>query len=78
MIINFLLLIVGWFTILSLYRLLFHPLSEYSGPNLAAMTSYYETYLDCLRGGMFSKRIDELHKQYGTSAQTLSHPRINN
>ncbi|KAL8913295.1 MAG: hypothetical protein Q9171_001859 [Xanthocarpia ochracea] len=56
---------VGWFTILSMYRLFFHPLSECAGPNLAAMTGWYETVFDCLRGGMFSKRIDELHKQYG-------------
>lgn len=51
---------------LVLYRLFFHPLYSYPGPRLAAATGWYETYYDCLRGGKFSKHIDELHEEYGT------------
>ncbi|KAL8729522.1 MAG: hypothetical protein Q9166_004694 [cf. Caloplaca sp. 2 TL-2023] len=29
------------------------------------MTGWYETYFDCLRGGRFSKHIDDMHKRYG-------------
>ena len=57
--------ITGSLTALALYRVFFHPLSQFPGPRLAAITGWYETYFDCLCGGTFSKHVDDLHGQYG-------------
>ena len=47
------------------YRLYLHPLAGVPGPKLAALTSWYEFYYDCVLGGKYCFKIDELHKQYG-------------
>jgi hypothetical protein len=52
-------------TLVVLYRLLLHPLASIPGPNIAAATALYEFYYDCILGGKFSFKIDDLHKQYG-------------
>lgn len=50
---------------LAINRLTWHPLAEFPGPKLAAITGWYETYYDCFLLGKFSNHIDELHKIYG-------------
>ena len=50
---------------LATYRLLFHPLSKFPGPNLAAITRYYEAYYDIVKDGQYTFKIAELHKKYG-------------
>ena len=50
---------------LVIYRLFFHPLSKVPGPKLAAVSRLYDFYYDCVRGGKFVFKIEELHKQFG-------------
>ncbi|KIK62787.1 hypothetical protein GYMLUDRAFT_41681 [Collybiopsis luxurians FD-317 M1] len=50
---------------LALYRLLFHPLREYPGPALAALTEGYEAYYNIIKGGNLVAQYEKLHKQYG-------------
>lgn len=52
---------------LVVYRLYISPLAKFPGPKLAAATQWYETYYEMFYngGGMFTKRIKEMHEQYG-------------
>lgn len=49
----------------AIYRLYFHPLSKVPGPKLAALSRLYDFYYDCILGGKFVFKIEDLHKQYG-------------
>lgn len=42
-----------------------HPLSRIPGPKLAAATYFPEFYYDVVRFGGYTKKIKELHAQYG-------------
>ncbi|KAK4496736.1 hypothetical protein PRZ48_012719 [Zasmidium cellare] len=46
-------------------RLLFHPLSRFPGPKLAAWTSNYEFYYDVVLGGQYTFLLKALHDKYG-------------
>lgn len=50
---------------LYLYRLFLHPLAEFPGPKLAAISNWYEFYWDVVQQGKFTEHIQTLHKQYG-------------
>jgi hypothetical protein len=54
-----------YLTILSIYRLFFHPLSKIPGPRHAALTHWYQFYYDVTLRGRFPWYISDLHKQYG-------------
>lgn len=52
--------------LLSIYRLLFHPLRSFPGPRLAALSYWYEFYYDVSPNhGRFIFHILDLHKVYG-------------
>ena len=54
------------FTII-IYRLWLHPLSNFPGPRLAAVSSLYSFYFNVVRGGLFIWEIQRMHRQYGKS-----------
>lgn len=57
--------IVAYYASLALYRLFLHPLAQFPGPKLAAISRYYEAYYDLILSGQYTPKIAELHKQYG-------------
>ena len=46
-------------------RLFFHPLADFPGPRLAAVTSFYKTYYEVVKGGEMLQQIEYLHSRYG-------------
>jgi hypothetical protein len=49
----------------ALYRVTLHPLAQFPGPILAALTYKYEFYFDGIKGGQYTKEIARLHQIYG-------------
>jgi len=58
---------VTYSTLLSIYRLYFHPLAHFPGPKLAAATRWYQFYFEIIKqpGRQFMFEIDRMHAQYG-------------
>ncbi|KAK2733102.1 hypothetical protein FQN57_002313 [Myotisia sp. PD_48] len=67
--ISFFLCLLG----LGVYRYSFHPLARFPGPKLAALSSAYAFYYDCILGGKFVFKIQELHEQYGPIIRITPH-----
>ncbi|KAI0120912.1 cytochrome P450 [Hypoxylon sp. NC0597] len=57
--------IVAYYGTLVFYRLFLHPLAQYPGPRLAAISRWYEAYYDVVLGGQYTSKIAELHRIYG-------------
>lgn len=57
--------VLGGLLSVAIYRLFFHPLATVPGPKLAALSRLYDFYYDCILGGKFSFKIEELHDIYG-------------
>ncbi len=55
----------GLAALVVIYRVFFHPLSRIPGPKFAAVSRVYDFYYDCVLGGKFAFKIEDLHKQYG-------------
>lgn len=47
------------------YNLFFHPLRHIPGPRLAAATYLPEFYYDVIKSGRYTRRIQQMHQQYG-------------
>lgn len=52
-------------TYIALWRLYRHPLVQFPGPKLAALTGWYTTYYDLLKGGSMVEQLEVLHRRYG-------------
>jgi hypothetical protein len=50
---------------LTFYRLYLHPLANFPGPRIAAVTSWYEGYYEIVKNGQYSRQISKLHDLYG-------------
>jgi hypothetical protein len=44
-----------------------HPLASFPGPRIAAITSLYRAYIDCVAQGSFVHTLERLHIQHGMS-----------
>ena len=49
----------------TIYRLYFHPLAKFPGPKLAAVTLWYEFWIDCIMYGQYTFEIGRMHEKYG-------------
>ncbi|KAI1872361.1 uncharacterized protein JN550_004080 [Neoarthrinium moseri] len=65
--------IVLYYVTLALYRLYLHPLAQFPGPKLAAVTRLYEGYYDLYQSGQYTFKIAELHKYYGPIIRISPH-----
>lgn len=50
---------------IAFYRLTLHPLAQFPGPKLGAVTRAYEAYYDFILDGKYTFKIKELHMKYG-------------
>lgn len=48
------------------YRLTFHPLAQFPGPRLAALTHLYGAFYDLSETRSYIKEMPALHEKYGT------------
>jgi hypothetical protein len=57
--------ITAWWAVQILQAWVWHPLSAFPGPRLAALTTYYKFWIDCVVKGSFIHTLEKLHEQYG-------------
>jgi hypothetical protein len=57
---------------LTIYRLYLSPLARFPGPKLAALTKWYEFYYEVVLRGQFTFHVQDLHKIYGNTSQSLT------
>lgn len=46
-------------------NLYFHPLSHFPGPKLAACSSLWKAYIDCISNSSFVDTLERLHERHG-------------
>jgi hypothetical protein len=66
-----LILIVAFLFVRSIYRLFAHPLHNFPGPKLAAITNLYEFYYSVIEGGTYIWKIEKMHEKYGNRRLNL-------
>ncbi len=57
-----------------IYRLTFHPLAQFPGPRLAALTNLYGAFYDLSETRSYIKEMPALHEKYGILLFNLSPP----
>ena len=57
--------VVSYVVALAVYRLYLSPLAEIPGPELAAVTLWYEFYYDVIKRGRYTWEIGRMHEKYG-------------
>ena len=65
-------LLCFYFLFLVIYRLYFSPIAGFPGSKLTAVTGWYETYLDVVKGGQFTYQIEQWHMKYGRCFSLVS------
>jgi hypothetical protein len=65
------LIVLGLFACLTcvaqrvIQNLYFHPLAHFPGPRIAAITTLYKGYIDCVAKSSFVHNLERLHAIYG-------------
>lgn len=59
------LLSLSWILVTAVQRLWFSPLAKVPGPKLAALSTLYEFYYDCICTGKYVFEIQKMHHKYG-------------
>lgn len=62
--------LLAFFLSKCIYRLTLHPLAQFPGPTLAAITRFYGGFFDLSSDSSYVKKLPELHRKYGFN-QTL-------
>lgn len=72
----FVALAISYPILLAVYRLFLHPLSKFPGPKITAMTGWYETYVDLVKGpnGNFMEEIERMHDEFGALYDVVNFP----
>jgi hypothetical protein len=48
-------------------QLWLHPLASFKGPRIAAVTTKWKAFIECVLNQSFCHKLQELHAQYGTT-----------
>lgn len=51
--------------LLAIYRLYLHPLADFPGPKICAVTEWYEFYCYIIKGGQWGNEVRIMHEKYG-------------
>lgn len=65
-VIAILLLYVVYLFVHGVYNVYFHPLSAFPGPKLAACTTLYKAWIDCVARSSFVHTLERLHREYAS------------
>lgn len=57
--------VVAYLVYAAVYNVCFHPLAKFPGPPVAAATTYWKAYVECIAQRSFCHVLVELHAQYG-------------
>lgn len=59
--------LVAYIVYTVIYNLYFHALAKFPGPRLAATSTHWKTYVECVASRSFCHELVDLHARYGKS-----------